>query len=414
MTRDEVKESSSAHGTEEHQKHEKKQHEKKQHEKKQHEKKQHEHCATDEKTKFTGYASSGGSTLHQITFSPRTLGPKDVEIDIWYSGICDSDLHILEEDWGKLNCEVVPGHQIAGTVAEAGPEALYKVGDRVGASLVTGACMECDECKAGQEQYCPKRCHIYDHTSKDDCPAHSHGGFANRIRLCSEFVYKLPDEIHFSHAAPLFCAGLTTFTALRKYCAADKTVGVKGIGTLGHLAIQYAKAMGSKEVIAITDSKVNAEDVTKLGAARCIDFSNKDHLHAEHHKIDLLLVNSFDESTKWEDVLSLVSNHGTIVILALSKDPICIPTMPFVHRDIKIVSSFQGGRKDVKEMLEFTAKHEVHPWIVKVPFDKINDAIELQKKKTARYCIVLEADECKEKGSNVEADKPVAEQYLKD
>ncbi|KAF9157078.1 hypothetical protein BG015_004154 [Linnemannia schmuckeri] len=378
-------------------------------------KQQHDHSAVDDNATFTGYASSGGATLHRITFSPRTLGPKDVEIDIWYAGICGSDLHILEEDWGELHGEVVPGHQIAGTVAAAGPEALYKVGDRVGASLVIDACMECEECKAGQEQYCAMKTLMYKDTFKDGCPAPSYGGFANRIRLCSEFVYKLPNEIHLSHAAPLFCAGLTTFTALRKYGAgADKTVGVKGIGALGHFAIQYAKAMGSKEIVAITDSDINSEDVTKLGATRCIDFSNKDHLHAERHKMDLLLVNSFDESTKWEDVLSLVSNHGTVVILALSKVPIRIPTMQFMHRDIKIVSSFQGGRKDIKEMLEFTAKHDVHPWIVKVPFDKINDAIELQKKKTARFCIVLEADESKEKGSNVEANKPVAEQYLKD
>lgn len=100
------------------------------------EQKQHEHYDIERNTTFTGYASSGGSTLHRLSFSPRTLGPKDVEIDIWYSGICDSDLHILEEDWGKINGEVVPGHQITGTVAAAGPEALYKVGDRVGASLV--------------------------------------------------------------------------------------------------------------------------------------------------------------------------------------------------------------------------------------------------------------------------------------
>ena len=133
-----------------------------------------------------------------------------------------------------------------------------------------------------------------------------------------------------------------------------------------------------------------------------------------HHKIDLLLVNSYDESTKWEDVLSMVSNHGTVVVLALSKMPMSIPSIPLAQHDIKIVSSFQGGRKDVKEMLDFTDKHEVHPWIVKVPFDKVNDALELQKKKTARYCIVLEADESKEKGSNVAADKPVAEQYLKE
>ncbi|KAG0207321.1 hypothetical protein BGX33_006902 [Mortierella sp. NVP41] len=379
-------------------------------------KQQQAHCGIDEKTIFTGWATSRGTAaLHQLTFSPRTLGPKDVEIDIWYCGVCASDIHIAEEDWCKLHGDIVPGHQITGTVAAAGPEALYKVGDRVGASLVIDSCMECDECKAGQEQHCPKKTIVYKDTFMDGCPAPSYGGFTNRIRLCSEFVYKIPDEIQLAEAAPLFCAGLTDFSALRKYGAGPgKTIGVKGIGALGHLAIQFAKAMGSQETVAITDSDNNPEDVMKLGATRCVDFSNKEHLKAEHHKIDLLLVNSFGKSTEWEDIFSLVANHGTIVILALTKAPVQVPTMELVHRDIKVVSSFQGGRKDVKDMLAFSVEHKIRPWTVKVPFDKINDAIELQKQKTARYCIVLEADEGKEKGSNVEADKPVAEQYLKD
>ncbi|KAF9906413.1 hypothetical protein EC991_000660 [Linnemannia zychae] len=387
------------------------------------------HCGVDEKITFTGYATAGGATLHRVTFSPRTLGPKDVEIDIWYSGICGSDLHIVEEDWHKLHGEVIPGHQIAGTVSAAGPEAHYKVGDRVGACLVHGweeeeeeerahgvidACLQCDECKTGQEQHCPKNTLVYKDTFKDGCPAPSYGGFANRIRLGSDFVYKVPDEIQLSEAAPLFCAGLTAYTALRKYGAgSQKTVGVMGIGALGHLAIQFAKAMGSKEIVAISDSDVNPDDVNKLGATHIVDISNKDHIKAEKHKLDLLLVNSFDKSTKWEDVFSLVSNHGCVVILGLSKDPIQIPTMSFVHRDIKMVSSFQGGRKDVQEMLAFSVKHNIRPWIVKVPFDRINDAMELQKKMTARFCIVLEADESKEKSNN-DAQKTVAEQYLKD
>jgi len=380
----------------------------------------------DDKTTFTGFGTSGGTTLHKVTFSPRTLGPKDVEIDVWYSGICGSDIHILEEDWYKFPGKVIPGHQIAGTVAAAGPEALFKIGDRVGASLVIDACLECDECKAGQEQHCPKTFVEKDNFKESD-PKPVFGGFANRVRLCSEFVYKIPDEIHLSEAAPLFCAGITTYAALCKYRAGDdKTIGVMGIGAMGHLEIQFAKAMGSKEIVAITDSKVNPDDLSKLGATRCIDSFNKDHIKADHHKIDLLLVNSFDKSTNWEDVLSLVSNHGCIVMLALPKDPIQIPAMYFVIRDLKMVSSFQGGRKEIKDMLAFSVKHNIRPWIVKAPFDKINDAIELQKQKTARYCIVLEADESKEKGSNVEADKSeakggnidaqkaVAEQYLKD
>ncbi|KAG9069915.1 hypothetical protein KI688_009240 [Linnemannia hyalina] len=238
-------------------------------------------------------------------------------------------------------------------------------------------CMKCGECKAGQGHYCAKKTHVYHDTFKNGCPAPLHGGFANRIRLFTMVT------------TPLLCDGLTIFTALRKYGAgANKMVGVKGIGTLGHFAIQYAKAMGSKDIVAINGSDITFEDVTKLGATRCIDLSNKDGFQAEHRKIDLLLVNSFNESTNWEVDLSLVSNHGTVVVLALSKVPMSIPTMPLAHRDIRIVLSFQGGRNDVKEMLAFTVKQEIHLWIVKVQFDKINDA-----------------NESKEKESNAEANK---------
>ncbi|KAG0379416.1 hypothetical protein BGX24_000505 [Mortierella sp. AD032] len=384
-----------------------------------------ENAKTAAQITFTGFATSGGTTLHKVTFSPRTLGPKDVEIDVWYSGICGSDIHILEEDWYKLPGEVVLGHHITGTVAAAGPEAPFEIGDRVGASLVIDACLECDECNAGQEQHCPKT--FVDKDTSNESPKLIFGGFADHVRLCSEFVYRIPDEIHLSEATPLFCAGITAYAALCKYRAGDdKTIGVMGIGAMGHLAIQFAKAMGSKEIVAITDSNVNPDDVKKLGATRCIDSFNKDHVKAEHHKIDLLLVNSFDKSTNWEDILSLVSNHGCIVMLALPKDPIQIPATHFVLRDLKMVSSFQGGRKETKDMLAFSAKHNIRPWIVKAPFDKINDAMELQKQKTARYCIVLETEDSNEKSRNVEANKseakggnfdaqkPVAEQYLKD
>ncbi|KAF9922871.1 hypothetical protein FBU30_006989 [Linnemannia zychae] len=371
----------------------------------------HAHCEVDEKTTFTAWATSGGSNLHQITTSPHKLGPKDVEIDIWYSGICGSDLHIIKEEWGKLHEDIVPGHQIAGKVVAAGNKANFKVGDRVGSCLVIDACLQCDECMAGQEQHC----HKMTVGNRDNyCHPLGQGGFANRIRLCSDLVYKIPDAIKLSHAAPLFCSGVTAFTALRKFGAgAHKRLGVMGIGSLGHFVLQYAKAMGSRDIVVFSGDKINCEDMAKLGATRVVDFSNKDQMKEEKHNVDLLVVNSFDKSTNWEDVFSLVSNHGTILVLALSKEPIHIPTMTFVHRDIRVVSSYQGGRRDIVDMLKFSAHHKIFPWVVTVPFNKINDAIELQKQRASRYCVVLEADDSEEKGSSVEANKAVAEQYMK-
>ncbi|KAK3814973.1 MAG: chaperonin 10-like protein [Benniella sp.] len=347
---------------------------------------------TDSSTSFNGWSTGGDSKLHKTTFSPRVLGPKDVEIRIHNCGICDSDIHMMDEDWCKLHGEVVPGHEIAGVVVAAGPEALCNVGDRVGATVLANTCLECDECMSGREQLCPKKTYVYKDTFKDECPAPSYGGFADRIRLNSEFVYKIPDSIPLDEAAPLFCPGVTAYAALRRAGAGPTTtVGIKGIGNLGHLAIQFARAFSSKEIIAIADSPTNAEDPTTLGADRLVDFSNPEHVKAETHKFDILLVNSFDKSTSWENIVKMTANRGAIVVLALCNEPIQLPTMELVHREIKVAGSFQGSRKDVKDMLAFVEQHKIHPWIVKVPFDQINDGIALMKKATARYSIVLEA-----------------------
>ncbi|KAI1316849.1 hypothetical protein EDD11_009427 [Mortierella claussenii] len=348
------------------------------------------HYDVDETAFFDGWATSGGTKLHKLTFSPQKLGPKDVEIRILNSGICASDIHLMSEDWCKLHGDIIPGHEIAGKVIAKGPEALYEVGDRVGATLIANACLECEDCKLGREQLCHKKTLVYRDRIKDESPP-SYGGFAERIRLSSEFVYKIPDSIPLDEAAPLFCAGVTVYSALRRCNVGPTTVvGIKSIGNLGHLAIQFARAMDAKEVVAINDSSMTENDALELGALRTVDFSNPEQRKAEKHKMDVLLVNSFDHSTNWHDILALVANRGIIVVLALSKDPVSIPTMELIHRELKLIGSFQGGRKDVNDMLAFAAQHKIHPWLVKFPFDSINEAVELKVKGQARYAVVLE------------------------
>ncbi|KAG0055736.1 hypothetical protein BGZ83_007608 [Gryganskiella cystojenkinii] len=355
-------------------------------------------CGTDDHTKFCGWAASTGDDkkqlFHKVTFSPRVLGPKDVEIEIAFCGVCVSDIHITGEDWCKLHggdAAVVPGHEIVGKVTKTGPKAHFKVGDCVGATAVADACLECELCTSGHEQLCPKVTYIFKDTFQDGCSAPSFGGFADRIRVNSEFVYAIPDTIPLKQAAPLFCAGLSAYTALRKNGAGPKkTVGVVGIGSLGHLELQFAKAMGCKKIVALLDSAVHAEDVTKLGATKMIDLKDHEQCMSEAHMLDLVLVNSFDKSTPWDNILTMVKTKGTVVILAISKEPLQIPTMNLVYRQISIQGSFQGGRSDVKEMLDFAAKHQIQPWIEIAPMDRINETLEARKNLKSRFCTVLE------------------------
>ncbi|KAF9183360.1 hypothetical protein BGZ51_004062 [Haplosporangium sp. Z 767] len=355
-----------------------------------------QHHGADDSTTFVGWATSGGEKLHQVKFSPHRLGPKDVEIDIAYCGVCASDIHIMDEDWCKLHGEIVPGHEIAGTVVAAGSNAAHDVGHRVGATVIAHACLECEDCRAGHEQHCAKMALVYKDKHKEGCPAPSYGGFADRIRINSEFVYMIPDEIPLNEAAPLFCAGVSTFAALRNNGAGPKTsVAIKGIGSMGHLALQFAKAMGCKGIGALVDNTADAEDYKTLGATRIIDLNDQEHLKEDAHKFDIVLVNHFDKSTRWDDIFSLVAKRGTIVILAMSKEPIPIPTTPLVHHEIKVVGSFQGGRKDVKDMLDFVVKHKIHPWIVERPMANINEALEEKKNQPIRYSLVLASENAK-------------------
>ncbi|KAG0201581.1 hypothetical protein BGX33_010230 [Mortierella sp. NVP41] len=351
--------------------------------------------AEDTSATFTGWASTGTLPLKKFSYHPRPLGPKDIEIEITHCGICGSDVHTMTGGWGELKLgPCITGHEIVGSVVAAGPQSVRQLGDLVGVGCIVEACRECKDCKAGFEQLCKQAVFTYNSTYKDGSDAKSYGGYADRVRVHSEFAYKIPSEISAAEAAPLLCAGITTYLPLKKYGAGPgKKVGVLGIGGLGHLGIQWAAAMKADEVVAISTSDNKREEAKKLGATKFVNSRNAEERKAALQSLDILLLTSNDKDTDWAELIEYVANHGTLVLLALPEvATIAIPPGSLLRRHVSIAGSLIGGRPDTQEMLEFAAKTGVRPWIEKMPMSDANAAIKHMQEGRPRYRIVMETE----------------------
>jgi D-arabinose 1-dehydrogenase-like Zn-dependent alcohol dehydrogenase len=349
--------------------------------------------AEDPTATFTGWASTGSLPLKKFSYHPRPLGPQDVEVEITHCGICGSDVHTMTSGWGELSGPCITGHEIVGTVVEAGPESLRKVGDLVGIGAIVDACGECKDCKEGFDQLCHKSTFTYNATYHAS-GAKSYGGYADRVRVNSQYAHKIPSEISAAEAAPLLCAGVTTYTPLKHFGAGPgKRVGVMGIGGLGHLGIQWAAALKADEVVAISTSDNKREEAKKLGATKFVNSRNEEERKAARHSLDILLLTSNDKNTNWAELIEYVANHGTLVLLALPEiATIAVPPSSLLMRHVSIAGSLIGGWKITQEMLEFAAKTGVRPWIEKMPMSDANAAINHMMEGRPRYRIVMETE----------------------
>ncbi|KAK3835237.1 MAG: chaperonin 10-like protein [Linnemannia elongata] len=350
--------------------------------------------AEDTTVTFTGWASTGSLPLKKFSYHPRHLGPKHIEIEISHCGICGSDVHTITGGWGELSGPCVTGHEIVGTVVKAGSHSLHKIGDLVGVGALVDSCGDCKDCNSGFQQLCTEKTLGFNDVYYDGSNVVPQGGFADRIRVNSEFAYKIPSGISPAEAAPLLCAGITTYTPLKNFGAGPgKRVGVMGIGGLGHLAIQWAAAFKADEVVAISTSDSKREEAKKLGATKFVNSRNEEERKAVHRSIDILILTSSDKDTDWAEVIDYVANHGTVVLLALPEIPsISVPPAPLLLRHVSIAGSMSGGREITQEMLEFAAKHNVRPWITTMPMGDINAAMKVTMDGRPRYRVVLETE----------------------
>jgi uncharacterized zinc-type alcohol dehydrogenase-like protein len=324
--------------------------------------------------------SGAGQPVTQGTAELEPLGEMDIEIKVSACGLCHSDLHLINDDWGVSVFPLVPGHEVVGRVVASGEKVTdLALDQRVGVGWLCGACHTCPSCEAGQDNLCvePKR----------TCVAHS-GGFARRLRVDSRFAHPIPDGLTDAQAAPLLCAGVTVYAPLRRLLRdPGRQVGVVGIGGLGHLALQYASTMGHR-VTAIARGRGKEKDAVDLGASASLDNTDPAQMAAAVAAFDLLLV-TVSADLDWAAYMQLLKPNGILCLVGMPAAAITVPIENFVSEQKILTGSPIGSRAMLRETLEYSARHEIFPWVTELPVDRINEALLRLQDGEVRYRIVL-------------------------
>jgi uncharacterized zinc-type alcohol dehydrogenase-like protein len=318
--------------------------------------------------------------LEPFSYDPGDLGAHEVEIAITHTSLCHSDIHLIDNDWGFSAYPFIPGHEIAGTVSAVGPGVReMKAGDRVGVGWQSSSCMMCEWCVRGEENAC---------ADQGGTCVGRHGGFADRVRVDSWFAHPIPDGLASEDAAPLFCAGITVYTPLRHSRVGPRSrVGVIGIGGLGHLAVQFARAFGC-EVTAFSTSPDKEPEAKQLGAHHFVPSTDTDRLKKAAGSIDFLL-NTTQAELDWPLWTGLLRPLGEFCQVGGYTGDIKVPAMDLILGRKSVSGSCIGNRHTMREMLEFAAVHGISPETETTSLDRVNDAIERVRSNKARYRIVM-------------------------
>ncbi|GAB5586872.1 hypothetical protein Unana1_01772 [Umbelopsis nana] len=345
---------------------------------------------------FVGYAALQPyvkgvkeTELQVHTFESRPLNGDDVEIEVSACGICGSDIHQITNGWNRATFPLIPGHEFIGTVVAVGNDVkLLEIGDRVGVSPISGSCGVCKECTSAYGQLCPKKTITYNGLYNG---YRTYGGYANKVRVQETWAIKIPENISDEDGAPLLCAGITTYVPFKHHnIGPQDRVGILGIGGLGHLAIQWAKAHNCKQVVVISSSSTKHEEATKLGATDFV-LNSPEHLAKLVKSLDYLLVCGSGPSTDWGQLLDLLDDHGKLILLDLPEQQLQIPATAIVYRHLSIVGSFVGSNVDLVEMLALASKTGVRPWVETVgnTCEEVNNGIKHLMSGKARYRVVI-------------------------
>lgn len=333
------------------------------------------------------------SKLEPYEFTARAVGDLDVQIKITHCAICASDLHQVNNGWGGALYPLVPGHEIIGHVTIVGSKVTdFKVGDRVGVSTVVLSCFSCSNCKRDEEQYCAKAVPTYSAKYPDGSLAY--GGFASHITAHSHFVFHIPHQLSSAGAAPLLCAGITTYRPFREH--ADKVkpgakIGIVGLGGLGHMGVQWGKAFGC-HVTVISHSRDKEEMARKLGADAFICSEDEKQMGANKNTLSFLLITANAKGMKYGPLLDLLDFRGAACNVALPEAPLEIPGKALIFGSRSLSGSLTGGAKMIREMLAFAAEHRIEAKVEVRRMRDINKAFEDMAAHKPRFRYVLEAD----------------------
>ncbi len=342
-----------------------------------------------------GYAARDNSGhLSPWTFERRAVGDNDILIEIKFCGICHSDIHQLRGDWGEQQYPQVPGHEIAGVVTAVGKNVTkFKVGDHAGVGCMVDSCGTCESCKHGEEQHCDNGATLftYGYPEKSSPTSITQGGYANNIVVKEHFAIEIPKSIRLQDAAPLLCAGITTYSPLVKASIkkGDK-VGVAGIGGLGHMAIKLAKAKGA-EVYAFTTSANKVKDILAFGAKETIVVDTIDKLKPYYKTLDYM-ISTIPVNYNIGAYASLVKPYGTYTQVGMpAKGEITVNTFAFNNNRVNFRTSLIGGIPQTQEIIDYCAENKIYPKIEIIKGEEINEAWTKVSNKEARYRYVIDA-----------------------
>ncbi|MFF8807131.1 NAD(P)-dependent alcohol dehydrogenase [Streptomyces omiyaensis] len=341
-------------------------------------------------TTVAAYAAPAAKApLERTTIERRAVRENDVLIDIKFAGICHSDIHQVREGWGEAIFPMVPGHEIAGVVTEVGPGVTrFAVGDRVGVGCMVDSCRTCENCRAGLEQYCTRgNTMTYNAVGKDGEP--TYGGYAQTIVVDEDFVVRIPEGIGLDEAAPLLCAGITTYSPLKHWNAGPgKKVAVLGMGGLGHMAVKIAHALGA-EVTVLSQSLRKKDDGLRLGADHYYATSDPKTFEELAGTFDLI-VSTVSAPLDFGAYLALLRTDGALVNVGAPEEPVSLNLFSVIGGRKTLAGSSIGGIRETQEMLDFCVERGLGSEIEVISADRINEAYERVLAGDVRYRFVID------------------------
>jgi uncharacterized zinc-type alcohol dehydrogenase-like protein len=334
--------------------------------------------------------TSANSAVVPLTIERRDLRPEDVAIKISHCGICHSDLHFAHNDWGMSEYPMVPGHEIVGTVTGVGSGvSKYKVGDRVAVGCLVDSDLTCEECRAGYEQFCVEM-PTFTYSGRDRQTGElTQGGYSDHVIVREEFVCRVPDSLDMARAAPLLCAGITTYSPLRRFgVGPGQRVAVVGLGGLGHMGVKLAAAMGA-HVTMVTTSPEKGEDARQLGAEDVLISTDEQAMAAKVGQFHFVL-DTIPVTHDVQPYLNLLRPHGALVLVGALEPLPGVNGFNLIFGNRVLAGSAIGGLAETQEMLDFCAEKNVLPDVEMIRADEINEAWERLKKGDVRYRFVID------------------------
>ncbi|HSN15843.1 MAG TPA: NAD(P)-dependent alcohol dehydrogenase [Anaeromyxobacteraceae bacterium] len=348
--------------------------------------------------KFAAFAAAApGAPLAPFTVERRESGPRDVEIDVLFCGVCHSDIHQARDEWGGGIFPMVPGHEIVGRVVRAGREVgRFAVGDLVGVGCMVDSCHECQPCQQDFEQFCEKGAAFTYNSTEMDRRTPTYGGYSTRVVVEERFVLRIPAGLDPAGAAPLLCAGITTYSPLRQWgCKAGDRVAVVGLGGLGHMAVKLAAAMGA-EVTVLSTSRGKEPDARRLGAHGFQVTTEKGAFKALAGRFDLI-IDTISAPHDYDRYLGTLRPQGTMVLLGVPPEPTPVHAFSLIQGNKRLVGSLIGGIAETQALLDFCGSKKIVSDVEVIPIQRVNEAYDRTIRGDVRYRFVIDLASLRER-----------------